>query len=442
MKYNILIISIFASILFSCGEEEYSLSPGNPNVEVKSQISGAAFGDSLPFTVSVNDNVDLSVLTASLYFGEEKVSETKIRTKTAGDYSGKIFVPYYKDIPNGNATLEFEIIDTHMSKNVKSVDVPIVRPEYPYLILVTAEKSYPMTPTGNPYEYAATEAFPSTDLSAYIKTPVLNEYGNEITFGWEAGAITQGSIGEIPFSSAQGGVYSVVFNTRTYAAAPFFELTVNGDKMTMADKENFRIDMDVTQGQKLTVEGITDIADWWIDPDFFTKSADNEFTFVPISGRYRITANIPLKYFKVEVLSGNSLATLQPDGTGAIWVIGLDVGKPSVAQNEVGWNAGKGLCMAPVGNKKYQLTLVAGETVNTQSVNFKFFYQNDWGGEFKGADITSSGDLIYVNNPSDGSDDGNLRLFEGKTLEEGATYVFVVDVSAGLKNATLSVVKK
>jgi hypothetical protein len=441
MKYKILTVAVLIlSLVSSCGEDEYDMSPGNPALEIKSSFSGAAFGDSLLFTVAVSDNVPLSTLTVQLFFGDEKVSETVIRTKTAGEYSGKIYVPYYKDIPDGEATLEFILKDTHLSVAKKSVGVSAVRPEYPYLILVTADKSYPMTPTGVPYEYAATEVFPSTDLPAYIKTPVLNEYGNEITFGWEAGEIVQGSTNEIPFASAQGGTYSVSFNTKTYQATPFFELTVNGEKMTMADKENFRIDMNLTQSQNLSFEGVSDIADWWIDPDFFTKTTDNEFVFVPVTGKYRISANTALKYFSVETLAGNEPATLQPDGTGAVWIIGDNIGKPSLSANTVGWTTEKALCMSPVEDKKYQITVVGGQQISTEGINFKFFHQKDWGGEFTNTTLTTTSDIVFVGSGGDsGRDPGNLGLVGNIPLETGATYVFTVDVSEGINNAVLTV---
>jgi hypothetical protein len=248
--------------------------------------------------------------------------------------------------------------------------------------------------------------------------------------------------GDILFTSSKAGRYSVTFNTKTYQATPFFELTVNGQKMTMMDKENFQIDMDLTQGQELTVEGLGDIAEWWIDSDFFKKISDNKFTFAPISGKYRIMANTALQYFRVEVLTGNSPATLQPDGTGAIWIIGTNIGKPSVGKNEVDWNTDKALCMAPVGDKKYQLTVVGGQTISTENINFKFFHQKGWGGEFT-TNLTTTSDIVFVGTGGDsGRDPGNLGLVSGKTLEESNAYIFTIDVSGGISNAVLTVVKK
>jgi len=428
-------------ILSACSNNDnYSApTPGNPELNLQSDVSAAYFGDSLQFTVEVSDDVPLSILNASLYFGDEKVSEITIRTKDNGVYSGKLFVPFYANIPNGAASLNLMLKDTHLTEVTKTFSVNVSRPDYPYLILVTGSASYSMERVGL-YQYAATEAFPSSDLPAYIKTPITTPGGNEITFGWENGSITEGSTSSIPFASSEGGKYSVTFNTLTYEANPFFEILFNGQKMSMLDKENYTIDLSLTKGQDITYSGI-DFTDWWLDPDFFTKGSDGQITFAPIDGKYRITANTTFKYFKVETMSGSDLATLQSDGTGAIWVIGEGFGKPTVADNEVGWNTDKAVCMAPIGDKKYQLTLVGGQTVNTQSINFKFFYQKNWGGEFDAPNITTSSDLIFIGDGVTG-DNGNLALTTGTTLEDGAVYVFVVDVSGGNDAAVLSVTKK
>ena len=456
MKYNFLwLILPYLFFMSGCSKDDTNNSltaeDGNPDISLQSDVSSAYFGDSLSFTAEVSDDVPLSILNATLSFGDESVSETTIRTAAAGEYTGTLFVPFYANIPNGTATLTLMLRDTHMTTVTKSFDVKISRPDYPYLILVTNSGSYSMERVGL-YEYAATEAFPSSDVPAYIKTPVVTPNGNEITFGWEGGSIIEGSTSQIPFASSEGGKFAITFNTLTYEAAPFFEILLNDQKMTMIDKDNYSIDIDLTKGQTITVDGV-DISDWWIDPDFLTKESDSELTFLPIDGKYRITANLKFSYFKVEAMLGSDLATLQDDGTGAIWVIGQDVGKPTVADNDVDWNTGSALCMAPIGDKKYQLTLVGGETVNTDAINFKFFYQKDWGGEFDSPALTTTSDLIFIGNGKDANgiddegndvipDNGNLALIDGKTLEDGVTYVFVVDVSAGNDKAVLTVTKK
>jgi hypothetical protein len=225
---------------------------------------------------------------------------------------------------------------------------------------------------------------------------------------------------------------------------PAFDATLDGVPMTMVDADNYKVEKDFVQGQVIAVEGIDDVLTWWFDPDYVNINYTTLTpTFAPISGKYRVTANIALKYFKIEAMDGDNLATLKDDGTGAIWVIGTNIGKPSVAANNVSWATEKGLCMAPIGDKKYQLTVTVGTTIT--DVAFKFFYQQGWGGEFVGAGytgddkdakgvLTTTSDIIGI------KDDGNLELKAVPAV--GDTYVFTIDVSAGLKSAVLTVTKQ
>lgn|SRR5690554_4608458 len=98
--------------------------------------------------------------------------------------------------------------------------------------------------------------------------------------------------------------------------------------------------------------------------------------------------------------------------------------------------------MAPIGDKKYRITLVAGESINDEEINFKFFHQKDWGGEYGSQSLTTESDVVFVGNGTNGRDNGNLGLVENTSLEVGATYVFTVDLSAGNDNAVLTVVKE
>lgn len=449
-KYILITISVISFIFISCNKNDDEKDLGNPTIDLKSQFSQAFFGDSLPFNVSLSDNVPLSTLKVDLFFGDEIVSTKTIRTKEDGDYSGKIFVPFYANIPDGTATLRFTLTNINLGQASQEVDLPVSRPIFPYLILVASDQTeYIMEPTDEQYNYSASAMFP-TDLFAYIKTPAYGDNGNEITFGWNGSTIEQQLSDNIPFVSAVGGAYNVTFNTKTYKGSPFLIVKINDTEMTR-NGDNFSADLDLTSGDDLIISGISDIDTWWIDPDWFTVSGDNShLVFKPIAGKYRITADFGNKWFRVETMDGDDLATLSDDGSGAIWIIGENIGKPSLA-NAVGWTPGNGLCMVPEGNGKYHITLVAGAdtdpdaNVDSQTINFKFFYQKDWGGEFDSPALTSTSDLVFV---GDGTamdyqgntrDNGNLGLLQ--PLEDGATYIFTVDVSAGNSNAVLSVVK-
>lgn len=437
IKYAFLALAGIAS-LTSCSDDDWKV--GSPQMDVKTDLGTAYFGDNLHFTINASDaEVPLSTLRAQLYFGEELVSEEVIRTKVNGsDYEGEIEVPYLANIPDGRATLRVTLQNINFTKSVKEYEVKITHPDYPNLIFVAEDGSEYVMEKQQQYVYSFTQRLPQ-ELKGFIKAPKYGENGKEITFGYESSAIKPGAEAPIPFSNSAPGKYTVSFNTFTFEGSPFTKLMFNDKVFESTDDTHAQIDLKLSQGQTLTPSGFPDYNDWWIDPDFFKKESDGSLTFLASGGSYRIIADLGMQYFRVYTLNGNDPATLQTDGTGAVWAIGSNIGKPSVGSNEVGWTTEKALCLAPVGDKKYQITLVGGQTVSTDAINFKFFHQMGWGGEFGGDALTSTSEIVKVGTGSDGHDNGNLYLADGKKLETNHVYVFTIDLSAGNNAAVLSV---
>ena len=449
-KLNLLYLSALMSgalTLGACDDDENV--PGNPVMDIKTETASACFGDSLAFTVNASDaDVPLSTLKAQLYFGEEMVSETVIRTKVSGeDYTGKIYVPFYKDVPNGTATLRYVLQNIHFTITEQTVNVQCTRPQWDHLLLVAEDGTQYAMPRTGENQYAVTASFPQK-LNAYILAPAYGTAGNEMTFGYGTdGAITEGSTTDIPFSNLEAGEYTVTFNTLTYEAGPFLSVNMNGQEFVQVDANTMKVETALTQGETITFEGVPDYENWWIDPDFFTQGEDGTLTFVPISGNYRITADMEKQYFKVEVLDGAmSDATLQSDGTGALWIVGGSgslgteaIGKPSYV-GAPSWDGGNGaICMSPIEPTTYQITLVAGQQITADGVNFKFYGGKNWANEYQGDRMSTDSDLFVVNSGS--NDNGNVWLAEGVTLEEGATYVITVDMSDPA-HAVMHAVKK
>lgn len=435
---RIYLFAAMAGLLFMNSCKDDDAVPGNPVMDVKTEITSAYFGDSLAFTINASDvQVPLSTLKAQLYFGEEKVSETVIRTKVSGeDYTGKIFVPFYKDIPNGKATLKYILQNINFTITEQTVEVSCTRPQFDHLVLVTEDgKEYNMPRTGE-NQYAVTAEFPQK-LNAYIKAPAYGANGNEITFGYSTdGAITEGTTSNIPFSGLQAGTYEVTFNTLTYVGSPFISMKMNGEEFAQVDANTLKLETTLEHGEAIVFEGVPGYENYYIDPDFFTKAEDGSLTFAPISGNYRIIADTQKEYFKVEVLdAAMSDATLQKDGTGVVYIIGESIGKPTVA-NAPGWTPEAALTMAPVEAKKYQVTVVGGKQIATDAVNFKFYGTKGWDDEYKSDRMSSDSDLFRVN-----EGDGNIHLHDGVTLEEGVTYVITVDMTDP-SHAVMHAVKK
>lgn len=441
MKRIIYSLSIVFLLFSACkkAEKEYTYFQGNPQLTLKTALTTALFGDSLEFTVQVADaEIPLSTVKAQLFYTDTKVQEVSIRTKENGEYTGKIYVPFYKDVPDGTATLKFVLQNISKKTTEQSFDLPLSRPDYPSLSLITETQTYTMLRVGR-NQYALTANLPY-QVKGYIQAPKVGAQGNIINFGWQNNAVEFGSVTPIPFSNSASGVYTISFNTLNYQASPFIiAYGINGTVMSRIDDNNYKAELNLAQGGEVTIDGINDLSQWWMDPDFFTKSG-SKFFFNAISGKYRITANFTNKYFIVEAMDGNNLAKLNADGTGALWIIGTDIGKPTVAANEVGWNTDKALCMAPIGGKKYRVTVVGGQSVKKDAINFKFFGEKGWGGELTNNTLTTTSDIVFVGSGgTSGRDPGNLGLKPGKTFEDGKTYVFEVDLSAGNTQAKLTV---
>lgn len=105
LKYYLMALAGIA-MLNACSDDDPV--PGNPTMDFQAEPSSALFGDSLPFTIKASDaDVPLSTLKARLYFSDEMVSETIIRTKVNGqDYTGKIYVPLSGKYSQRNSYIE------------------------------------------------------------------------------------------------------------------------------------------------------------------------------------------------------------------------------------------------------------------------------------------------------------------------------------------------
>ena len=441
LKYIALSLLVAASTTACKDDPELLTTDVGPEMTVVSADASGVYGGKVDFEVTMTDRYALSTLKAQVFFDDEMVAEEVIRTKSDGTYTGAVTLPFYKNIPDGEATLRF--VGQNVRFGTTTVDRPLAvsRPKPAYLTFFLDDAEYRMEPTGNDYEYAVTDEFPQKP-QGYIATPELDGQGSVVTFGYssEQGGIVSDSTEPIPFANSNAGEFTVSFNLKSFEGSPFIKLLFNDAEMTMVDNDNYSIVTTLTQNQTYTLTGVSDFADWDIDRDFFERadaSNPEALTFLPMSGMYKVTANFKHSYLRIEAMkSATELATLNEDGSGAIWAIGgMSVGKPTL-KNAASWSPEQGgMCLARVADKKYQLTFVAGVSIDASSFDFKFFHQKTWGGEFGGDDISTASDLVKI------SDSGNLGLAEGKTLDLGGIYRFTVDISGGNTAAVLTVEK-
>lgn len=441
LKYIALSLLVAASTTACKDDPELLTTDVGPEMTVVSADASGVYGGKVNFEVTMTDRYALSTLKAQVFFDDEMVAEEVIRTKSDGTYSGSVTLPFYKNIPDGDATLRLVGQNVRFGTTTVERSLAVSRPKPAYLTFVLGDAEYRMEPTGNDYEYAVTDDFPQKP-QGYIATPELDASGSVVTFGYdsESGGVVADSTDAIPFANSNAGEFTITFNLLTFEGSPFIKLLFGEAEMTMVDNDNYSIVTTLTKDRTYTLTGVSDFADWDVDRDFFERAdaSDPEtLTFLPMTGMYKVTANFKHSYLRIEAMkSATELATLGDDGSGAIWAIGgMDVGKPTL-KNAASWSPEDGgMCLARVADKKYQLTLVAGISLNASSFDFKFFHQKTWGGEFGGDDITTASDIVKI------SDSGNLGLVEGKTLDLGGIYRFTVDITGGNTAAVLTVEK-
>lgn len=441
LKYIALSLLVAASTTACKDDPELLTTDVGPEMTVVSADASGVYGGKVNFEVTMTDRYALSTLKAQVFFDDEMVAEEVIRTKSDGTYSGSVTLPFYKNIPDGDATLRLVGQNVRFGTTTVERSLAVSRPKPAYLTFILGDAEYRMEPTGNDYEYAVTDDFPQKP-QGYIATPELDASDSVVTFGYdsESGGVVADSTDAIPFANSNAGEFTITFNLLTFEGSPFIKLLFGETEMTMVDNDNYSIVTTLTKDRTYTLTGVSDFADWDVDRDFFERAdaSDPEtLTFLPMTGMYKVTANFKHSYLRIEAMkSATELATLGDDGSGAIWAIGgMDVGKPTL-KNAASWSPEDGgMCLARVADKKYQLTLVAGISLNASSFDFKFFHQKTWGGEFGGDDITTASDIVKI------SDSGNLGLAEGKTLDLGGIYRFTVDITGGNTAAVLTVEK-
>ena len=441
LKYIALSLLAAACTTACKDDPELLTTDVGPEMTAVSSDASGVFGGKVGFEATMTDRYALSTLKAQIFFDDEMVAEEVIRTKENGTYSGTVTLPFYKNVPDGEATLRLVGQNVRFGQTFVERPLAASRPKPDHLVFVLGEQEYRMEPTGVDYEYAVTADFPQKP-QGYITTPDLDGQGSVVTFGYssEQGGIVSDSTEPIPFANSNAGEFTVTFNLKSFEGSPFIKLLFNDAEMTMVDNDNYSIVTTLTQNQTYTLTGVSDFADWDIDRGFFERadaSNPEALTFLPMSGMYKVTANFKHSYLRIEAMkSATELATLNEDGSGAIWAIGgMSVGKPTL-KNAASWSPEQGgMCLARVADKKYQLTFVAGVSIDASSFDFKFFHQKTWGGEFGGDDISTASDLVKI------SDSGNLGLAEGKTLDLGGIYRFTVDISGGNTAAVLTVEK-
>lgn len=452
---SMLLISCITLGIVSCNDvnDEFK-DKGSCSVVSFDGPEQVFMGDSINFNFEIagTGDIKLDQSKIQLFFGDEIVSERILSTPTSGKYSGKLLIPFLKDIPDSEVDLKLRIQNEYFANNVSERKINVIRPKFPKLILRDENgQEYDMLPSNeNPYEYSVTKNFP-TELYATIIAPKYGDNGNEMFFGNSDGKIINGSTQNINFTADvnEGEDYKVTFNTQTFEGTPFIKFALNDIEFTKVDELHFKVETNLKQGQDINITGLkSDYVNYWINYGFFRKVSGTDgktLRFMGRDGLYRVTVDKSLKYFRVEVMNaaGTDVGDLN-NGDDVIWCVGgSEIGQPSYATNAINWaKDDKVICLVPIGGGRHQMILKAGENIKTNYSNFKFRYQKTgWNGQFfsnvlSWADDSKNNVWFKIN--TDPSNDGNI-INGTTTLTNGKYYVFTIDMSAGKDKSKLSV---
>ena len=441
LKYIALPLLAIATMVGCKDDPELRVTDQGPKMNVLAVDSQAKFGANIHFEVEMTDVRPLSTLKAQLFFDEEMVAETVIRTKTNGTYEGTVQVPFAASIPNGNAKLALVGQNIEFGLTTIEQEVAVSRPQPAKIYFVSGDKEYEMTRKSG-YLYGVTAEFPQKP-KGYFRTDELDADGTIATFGWKSGAIAWDSTADIPLSNAVAGEYEITFDMFSFEATPFLKLMFAGSELGLRDGSDSQYIAAVAlkKGETYTLEGL-DISAWTIDQDWFTSNGDGSMVCNVIDGYYLVQFDTAAEYVSAMTCDAAGVPAMfdTATGKGALYLVGEGLGKPGMA-GAPGWVPEKGLCLAPVAADKHQITAIAGLSLKADGINFKFFGQNNgWGPvELKGDVLTSTSDLILVGQGVDGYDSGNVYLQEGKTFDAGGVYTFTLTWNGG--TATLDVEK-
>lgn len=438
LKYIVLPLLAIATMVGCKDDPELRVTDQGPQMNVVAVDAEAYFGSNIHFEVSMNDVRPLSTLKAQLFFDEEMVAETVIRTKTNGTYEGTVLVPFAAEIPDGTAKLALVGQNIEFGLTTIEKEVAVYRPQPDKIYFVSGDQEYEMARQSG-YLYSVTAEFPQKP-KGYFRTDELDVDGTIATFGWKSGAIAWDSTADIPLSNAVAGEYPITFDMFSFEATPFLKLMFAGSELGLRDGSDSQYVAAVAlkQGETYTLEGL-DISAWTIDPDWFTSNGDGSMVCNVIDGYYLVQFDTAAEYVSAMTCDAAGVPAMfdTATGKGALYLVGEGLGKPNLA-GAPGWVPEKGLCLAPVAADTHQITAIAGLSMKADGINFKFFGQNNgWGPvELKGDMLSCTNDLILVGTGAEadggnGVDSGNVQLQEGKTFEPGGVYTFTLTWNGG-----------
>lgn len=307
----------------------------------------------------------------------------------------------------GGQLASLEVVATN--KNVKtaqqSYGILLERPEFSQLYLVVEEtgeeivlqrdESSPLTS----YLYKATVDLPNhTNVFIYSQPEKKG-----LVWGFDAATNTCELASLRPVSlcdsqSTEEKVKEVIFDAFSFEIAPLKkEMTVN-DVVFMLYKKNASDkdfvsntlraqNVSLTNGEEVRTE-LIDLDALKFDPDFFKLEGD-KLMYIGQTGNVTLYMNTLYNFVFVESTE-NPLVT-EVSYPEMLFVNGWGIGRPELWNYNPDWDFNKAVIFRKVSEDAVQ-TVYSQTVIVSKWVQFKFYNQKDWGGEFSCPDITFEDD--------------------------------------------------
>ncbi len=226
------------------------------------------------------------------------------------------------------------------------------------------------------------------------------------------------------------------------------ELMLGEKMLSNVTWNQYALTTELTQGQAYA-QNFVDDGNWYVDPDFFMKNDAGELIFKPLSGIYTVNVDIGNQ----TILVTPEERTLNQEGEGNVYIIGAanSIGKPHYGGGSE-WKLENAIPMAEVADKMYQLTFTVGEQLNPKSIDFGFYGARAWVPQFlatSGSEYmlsyNSTAESIFFNIGvgRQGHENGHIFLRSNSLkLTPGDTYVCMVDLTNGVGNGVVYIVKQ
>lgn len=297
----------------------------------------------------------------------------------------------------GEQMASLEIVATN--KNVKTVgqvyELPLERPVFEQLYLVVGETGAEVilrrdnTDPLAPYLYKA-----AVDLPNNTNVFIYSQLGKKgMVWGFDAGTNTCELDSSRPISlcdsqSTEEKVKEVVFDAFSFEISPLKkEMTVN-DVVFMLYKKDasdndfvsnaFRAqNVALTNGEEVKTE-LIDLTTLKFDPDFFKLEGD-KLTYIGQTGNATLYMNTLFNFVFVE--NAENPLTTNLSYPEVLFVNGWGIGRPELWSYNPDWDFNNAVLFRKVSEDATQ-TIYTQTVIISKWVQFKFYNQKDWGGEF------------------------------------------------------------